>query len=272
VLHDFKPPTHSHRQEAFNAEHHESDHDSQVVRKRPRLEKEKTPEVAVMQKDEHSNDHPQNNPASPREKSAAPGEDHSLGENADDYDEGPHFGRPEVDDLMWSQDLTEELLPTAHGNTVFQERNLKESLNKVNEAVRKEICEPLSDLEDAMMFFRKLTLLHGIPHTVADLLLQEESIQKLTLLQDSTMQKIDRWLEKKYLMLGQNVTLSSETKIRYIPVTNSLLRILAKGKLPSEDIILYWDGFREFRAKGGTLGNPPPCLLSHSPVSETRCQ
>ena len=123
-----------------------------------------------------------------------------------------------------------------------------------------------------MMFFRKLTLLHGIPHTVADLLLQEESIQKLTLLQDSTMQKIDRWLEKKYLMLGQNVTLSSETKIRYIPVTNSLLRILAKGKLPSEDIILYWDGFREFRAKGGTLGNPPPCLLSHSPVSETRCQ
>ena len=71
-----------------------------------------------MQKDEHSNDHPQNNPASPRKKSAAPGEDHSLGENADDYDEGPHFGRPEVDDLMWSQDLTEELLPTAGGSGV----------------------------------------------------------------------------------------------------------------------------------------------------------
>lgn len=103
----------------------------------------------------------------------------------------------------------------------------------------------------AMMSFRRLTLLHGIPNSVANTLLTREYLDKMQRLEGYTMQQIDKKLDKHVTQLGEIITLESNTKVKYIPISHSLMRSPEK---PRRDLIIYWDGFKKFRNKGGSIG------------------
>ena len=64
--------------------------------------------------------------------------------------------------------------------------------------------------------------------------------------------KIARMMES-YLASHQ-VELQSGNVIKYIPISSSLIQILHEVGPGQSELILYWDGFRKFRAKGGSLG------------------
>jgi len=165
-------------------------------------------------------------------------------------EDGTYSEGEEVEESENSDDEHDD----AHDRGAFERRNHAKELDEVCLKFAQEQTCQLTDLEKAMMFLRKITLLHQIPHSVADALLDPEAIKKLTLLSGMTMQLIDRKLAKVYVTGGHTVTLGSGTRIRYLPLTLSFLRKKLTQPDLGGEIILYWDGFRQFRAKGGSLG------------------
>jgi len=111
-------------------------------------------------------------------------------------------------------------------------------------------------------------LLNNIPNAVAEELLKPETLKKLALLENSSMADLDADVERLTTQLGREIRLQSGTNIRYIPVSHTLLHDrymkVAQGKDAPLRLILYWDGFREFRTKTGTLGKDPSASC-HSP-------
>ena len=142
-------------------------------------------------------------------------------------------------------------------------RNMSSELEKTRDAFAAERAQTYTDLEKAMMFIQKLSLLHQIPHGVIDLLLQTSSLKKLQLLEGYNMQLIDRKLDQIRVSIGSEVKLGSGTTVRYLPIPKTLLRSAVHGAKEGKDITVYWDGFRKFAAKGGTLGTsfPISCCL-----------
>ena len=65
------------------------------------------------------------------------------------------------------------------------------------------------------------------------------------------MTTIDRHLARLQ-NLGFDLVLSSGNAIRYIPMTHTLMN--QPELKQNEDLVIYWDGFKEFRAKGGSVG------------------
>lgn len=133
-------------------------------------------------------------------------------------------------------------------------RNLPDKFGAMRDMFFKERTDAPNELDHAMMFVRKLSLLHNIPHGVIDLLLEPASLQRLKLLEGFSMQLIDRKLDRIRPSVGYNVKLGSGTTIRYLPLTHSLLRKVLHGMVLGKNLSIYWDGFRKFNAKGGTLG------------------
>lgn len=137
------------------------------------------------------------------------------------------------------------------------ERNLPAKFGFMRDIFSKERTEDPNELDQAMMFVRKLSLLYNIPHGVIDLLLESASLQRLKLLEGFSMQLIDRKLDRIRPSVGYSVKLGSGTTIRYLPPTHTLLRKVLHGTVPGKNLSVYWDGFRKFNAKGGTLGKMP---------------
>jgi len=70
-------------------------------------------------------------------------------------------------------------------SATFLSRNSFEELEQVKIRAAKFLADPSGEgLRAAEMWFRKLTLLHKIPSTVANHLLEKENLQKLMLLAD----------------------------------------------------------------------------------------
>ena len=155
-------------------------------------------------------------------------------------------------------------VPQASSTSAFSQRNSREALISVKERFEEE-KKPLTEEEEAMVFISKVTTLNNIPNGVTDLLLAPENFKKLTLLSGQKMVTIERKVAQRATTYGHDVDLKSGDRIRYLPVVHTLLRELQGNVAVQGELILYWDGFRKFRAKGGTLGNPPllfSCLLS----------
>jgi len=144
-------------------------------------------------------------------------------------------------------------VPHEPTSSPFGKRNSQEALISIKERFEKE-KKPLAEEEEAMLFISKVTTLNNIPNGVTDLLLTPENLKKLTLLSSQKMVTIERKVAQISTTYGHDVILKSGNKIRYLPVVHSLLRELQGNAVASRELILYWDGFRKFRAKGGTLG------------------
>ena len=149
---------------------------------------------------------------------------------------------------------------------LLQDRNTNQVLDTLQAAFLKEATSKPSAFEEALMFVRKIALLDGIPNKTMEKLLTPEALGRLQLLKGFSMQQVDRKLDSILLTTGLTTHLVSGTMIRFIPLTQTHLRksihdILGKRTLGRE-IILYWDGFRQFRAKGGSLGLCPFCTYS----------
>lgn len=144
-----------------------------------------------------------------------------------------------------------DLPEDCESSTPFSKRNSPEILaDKLKQLT--ELRENHPPVLEAEMWFRKICLLHRIPSGVAEELIENSS--KLALLQGKSIPTIDRDLGKTLPDLGFPKTLKSGTKIRYLPLTTSLLLRKERNPPGPYKVIIYWDGFRRFRAKGGTTG------------------
>lgn len=133
----------------------------------------------------------------------------------------------------------------------WKKRNSKETLLK-----KEEDMEKLKDTPErikAMMWLRKLTLLNQVPEEVTNELL--ENLDKLKMLEGENMSSIKRKLKPHTVSLGFQKKLKTGLEIRYFPVSHLLLAQLRKRRQKGPlEIQIYWDGFKRFRAKGGSVG------------------
>jgi len=137
------------------------------------------------------------------------------------------------------------------GEEEFSHRNHPEQLQKKKEDLMG-MAKNITPEMEAFMWFRKLTLLRQVPNKTSNLILQTPD--KMALLQGLTIEQIDKKVKDFTVPLGFKKTLNSGVKIRYIPIPHSLLASLAGQRPTSTNLFLYWDGFRRFRAKGGSTG------------------
>ena len=178
-------------------------------------------------------------------------EDEEDEEDAEEDEKDEEDDEDLEDQFFDAHDSFEDFYENPIPDEGWSARNTIEILLQKKKEIQSLFEKPDPTME-AAIWFRKLTLLHQIPASIADEILQ--NLEKLCLLKNRNLHDIDVIVQKRTVSLGYTKTLISGMKIFYQPVSHTLLTKLIEKRPESQSIFLYWDGFRRFRSKGGTTG------------------